>query len=309
MDRERYKTGERTLRGWTGLAGSGVLLAAIGMQAQTQAPTTGDPAPAGSQATPAPITAAPAGSTPTTDGRVSNAGATTRADEKAKEQRALKAEEAQEAVPAPTTAGVLLDHVVAVVNGDVVLESDVEEERRLAAFQPITGPEANATRERSIERLINRRLLLQQSKLQPQQPITEADIDKEMDLLRREIPACKAAHCETEAGWSKFLAAHDVTINELRAHWRDRMEALRFIELRFRSGIRISPAEIKDYFDKTMLPQYAKQHVKPPPLDKVSDRIQEVLLQQQVTGLLDDWLKSLRAQGTVQVVADGANPS
>ena len=264
--------------------------------------------PAGSQATPAPNTAAPAGAVPTAGGRVSNTGDTTKAGQAASADRAAKAEEAQEAVPAPSNAGVLLDHVVAVVNSEVVLESDVEEEQRLSAFQPITGPEAKATRAAVVQRLINRRLLLQQAKLQPQQAITEADIDKQMDLLRREVPACKAAHCETEAGWAKFLSEHDVSINELRTLWRDRMEALQFIELRFRSGVRISPTEIKNYYEGTMLPQYGRQHVKAAPLDKVSDRIQEILLQQRVSGLLDDWLKSLRAQGAVQVVVDGTNP-
>jgi len=54
-----------------------------------------------------------------------------------------------------------------------------------------------------------------------------------------------------------------------------------------------------------MLPLYAAQHVAPPPLDSVSQRIQEVLLQQQVSNLLDDWLKSLRAQGSVVVLHPG----
>ena len=37
----------------------------------------------------------------------------------------------------------------------------------------------------------------------------------------------------------------------------------------------------------------------------ISDRIQEILLQQQVGKLLQDWLKSLRAQGTVQIMKPG----
>ena len=87
--------------------------------------------------------------------------------------------------------------------------------------------------------------------------------------------------------------------------WRSRMEVLRFIEERFRMGARIQPADIKNYYDKTLLPQYAKQHATAPPLDTISDRIQEILLQQQVSNLLGDWLKSLRAQGSVVVLKQG----
>ena len=198
--------------------------------------------------------------------------------------------------------GTVLDRVVAVVNGDVVLESDVDQERRFSAFQPITDPTGGFSRARAVERLINRDLILQQTKLQPQAPVTEKELDDQLMQLRKEIPACKVEHCETDAGWQRYLSEHGFTADELRLRWKQRIEVLRFIEQRFRMGIRISPEEIKSYYDKTLLPQYAKQKVAAPKLSAISERIQEVLLQQQVSSLLVDWLKSLRAQGTVQVI-------
>jgi hypothetical protein len=65
--------------------------------------------------------------------------------------------------PAP---GVIADQVVGVVNGDLILESDVNEERRFEAFEPFTTP-GSFSRERAISRLIDRTLILQQAKLQP----------------------------------------------------------------------------------------------------------------------------------------------
>lgn len=70
-------------------------------------------------------------------------------------------------------------------------------------------------------------------------------------------------------------------------------------------GIRITPAEIREYYTKTMLPEYAAQHVTAPPVRTIASRIQEVLLQQRVSKLLDDWLESLRAQGNVVVLHPG----
>ncbi len=87
--------------------------------------------------------------------------------------------------------------------------------------------------------------------------------------------------------------------------WQQRMDILKFIELRFRSGVDITPVQIQTYYEKTMLPQYAKAHATPPKLAVLSDRIQEVLLEQQVSSLLSDWLKSLKAQGTVRVMRPG----
>jgi peptidyl-prolyl cis-trans isomerase SurA len=83
------------------------------------------------------------------------------------------------------------------------------------------------------------------------------------------------------------------------------MVVLAFIEQRFRMGIRISPAEIQKYYTDTLLPQYAERHVTPPPVEAISNRIQEVLLQQRVSSLLNDWLQSLRAQGSIVLLHPG----
>ena len=216
------------------------------------------------------------------------------------------APEPQVAAPQmPTTQGTELDRVLVIVNGDLILDSDVNEEIRLQAFQPYRNPNADNSRERAIERLINRDLILQQLKLQPEDPITDDDVRKDLDSLRKNIPACKPYDCETQAGWDKFLAANGFTEAALINHWRLRMEVLGFIEERFRMGLKVSPEEIKDYYNKELLPEYSKQKATPPSLEAISSRIQEVLLQQRVSSLLSDWLKSLRAQGSVVVLHPG----
>ena len=201
--------------------------------------------------------------------------------------------------------GTVIDQVVAVVNGDLVLESDVDEERRFQAFQPFRDQTQAYSREKTVERLVDRTLILQQEKLQYQVPVTDADVMAQLATLRRDIPACREYRCETDAGWEKFVTDQGFTMPELLARWRDRMEVLRFIEQRFKMGIRISPAEIKAYYDKTLLPEYARRKATPPKLNVISDRIQEILLQQQVGALIEDWLKSLKAQGSVRVTGPG----
>ncbi len=209
------------------------------------------------------------------------------------------------AAPAmPPLEGKEIDRVVAIVNGDLILDSDVDEERRFSELQPFNARGADTARDEAIERLINRDLILQQIKLRPEEPITDDAVKKDLDDLRKSIPACKNV-CQTEAGWTQFLAAHGFDEQTLMDRWRQRMEVLRFIEERFRMGARVAAADIQNYYEKTMLPQYAMQHQTPPKLEALSDRIQEVLLQQEVSNLLGDWLKSLRAQGSVVVLKQG----
>jgi peptidyl-prolyl cis-trans isomerase SurA len=205
---------------------------------------------------------------------------------------------------APVVAGqkrVPLDGVVAFVNGDLILESDLDAEQRMAAFQPFRDQTA-VTREQLVDRLIDRDLILQQLQLQPEPPISDAAVDAELAALRKSIPECLADQCETDAGWKRFVADQGFTLEELRDRWRQRIEVLQFVEQRFRMGIRIAQPEIDEYYRKTLVPGYQKRGTEPPPEASVADRIQEILLQQQVNSLLDEWLKALRAQGSVRVL-------
>lgn len=199
--------------------------------------------------------------------------------------------------------GTVLDRVVAVVNGDLILESDIDEELRFESIQPYRTASAEPSRERTVRRLIDRTLILQQAEMEPEETgISDKELDAQLATVRRDIPACKQYHCETDAGWQKYIGDRGFTVKEFRERWRERMQLLKFIEVRFRNGIRISDDDIKDYFEKTMMPEYATRHVAPPKLETISPRIEEVLLQQQVGNLLRDWLKSLRAQGRVRIM-------
>jgi len=204
----------------------------------------------------------------------------------------------------PHVPGTELDRVVAIVNDDLILDSDVNEELRLQAFDPYrTRSELSPTR--AIERLINRALILEQLKLQPQEQPPDADVNKQIDELRKDIPACSQYQCQTKAGWDRFLADHGFTETSFFARWKERMTVLSFVEDRFELGVDIKPDQIKSYYEKTLVPEYQRQHVPAPKLESISSEIREVLLQQQISNLLQDWLKSLRAQGSVVVLHPG----
>ncbi|AXC15188.1 Peptidyl-prolyl cis-trans isomerase [Acidisarcina polymorpha] len=232
---------------------------------------------------------------------------------------ALLCVEAQSvANPSPPQQGlnstpVVLDRVIAVVNGDVLLQSDLQSEEDMAALQPLSVPAGKGFERRVAERLINRVLILQQMQSQGMvKEVSNEEVEKDLDALKKQIPVCIQYQCQTDAGWAKFLNAHNLTSEEVNERWRQRMQILSFIDTRFRTGVRISKQEIAEYYNKTFVPQFKSQMDKPPPLDAVSDRIAEVLLQQHVTLLLQDWLKSLRDQGSLIILDPSlgqSNPS
>ena len=142
------------------------------------------------------------------------------------------------------TVSAELDRVIAVVNNQVVLARSNGRELEPA---------------RALERLTTRAVIEQQILLEDPHgmDVTPAELESSITELRQTLPACKQRDCESEAGWAAYLASLGLSPERVAAYWTNRIAILRFIELRFRSGIRIAPEEIEKYYKETMLPMYA----------------------------------------------------
>jgi hypothetical protein len=204
---------------------------------------------------------------------------------------------------------VVLDHAVAVVNKHVILASDLDDEIRLSVLDPNTVPQVEITRQQALEQLISRALIEQQIRQQDIEAIEppQEEVNARLHEIRTELPNCVRQNCASVAGWKSFLASHGLTAARVEAYLRYRLEILRFIEQRFRQGIQISPQQIETYYHDTLLPQYAAGETVPP-LEQAAPRIQEILLQQQVNELFDNWLTDLRKQGDVEVLDSDLAP-
>ena len=224
--------------------------------------------------------------------------------QKAKAQgEAQKAAAAEKpSADAPQGTPTVLDSVIAIINGDVLLQSDVEEERRFESLQLLAANENTDTR--AAEHLITRTLILQQMKEQDQTSpdITDADAEKFVAELKKQLPGCLPTRCQSEAGWAGYLAERGMAPNEVKERWRQRLIILNYLNLRFRTGARVPRQQVQDYYDKTLAPQFAAKHEKPPTLKALRPRIEEILLQQQVTKQIDEWENTLRQEGSVQIL-------
>ncbi len=211
---------------------------------------------------------------------------------------------------APPGGLVVLDRVVAVVNRHAILSSDIDDEIRLSVLDPNQVGQGVLTPQRALEQLISRALVEQQIRREDAQAAmpTQDEVNARLAQLRTELPACVHQNCASDAGWKAFLAEHGLTPERVEAYIRYRMEILRFIELRFRAGIRISQPEIETYYRDVLLPQYRPGEAVPA-LDQVAPRIEEILLEQQVNVLFDQWLTSLRKQGDVEILDPALRPA
>jgi peptidyl-prolyl cis-trans isomerase SurA len=206
-------------------------------------------------------------------------------------------------------SSVTLDRIVAVVNRQAILLSDLEDEFRLAVLDPSRAGQSDMTPQQALQRLISRALIQQQIHEEDIEAVkpTDKEVEARLKDIRTELPACVRSNCSSEEGWKAFMESHGLTPERVDAYLRNRLEILRFIEMRFRQGIRISPEEIEGYYREKLVPLYPAGQT-PPPLDQVSPRIEEILLQQEVNVLFDDWLDNLQKQGEVEVLDSSLAP-
>jgi len=198
-------------------------------------------------------------------------------------------------------ASEVIDRIVAIVNGKLILQSDVQEEARIEGFLAGQQPSDFKPEELRtvIDRMIDRQLVHEQMRTVREVATTSQAVERRMKQLRQTL----GKSAESDAEWQKTLNYAGVTEEELRSHFADEVQTMRFLEARLRPQIQVDPAAIEAYYREKLLPEMQKSGEKEAPLAEVSPRIREVLIEQKLDESLTQWLKSLREQSSIRVPA------
>ena len=189
-----------------------------------------------------------------------------------------------------------LDRVVASVDYQAITDSDVDSEYRLEQFfdgKPPTAPPDAETREAVRDRLIDQVLLTQEAekpdvKYSPEE--TPAQSLEDVQKLFGSETAFKAA-----------MNAVGMTREQILQKLDTRQKILSLINHRLGPEAVVERAEIEKYYNEKFLPEFKKQNDgTPPALREVARSIREILVQQKVNDLLEDWLRDLRSGHRVQ---------
>lgn len=202
----------------------------------------------------------------------------------------------------------VVDRMVAVVNKQVILESELDQAARvefLLQGKPI-GSLTQADRAAVLDRLIERSLLDQQiinpAMLNP----TPEELAAKIKEVRAGIPGLAGAGDDR---WKALLAGYGLTQQDVEEQLTDQVRILRFIDLRFRGLVRIEKDAVEAYYQEKFLPEVRKRNAAEPKLEEVSDKIEQILIEQRISELLNNWLKTLRAQAHIEKMLPVPPPS
>jgi hypothetical protein len=197
----------------------------------------------------------------------------------------------------------VVDRMVAVVNKRVILESELDQTTRvefLLQAKPIQSL-TQADRSAVLERLIDRSLL-------DQQIVNPAMLDPAPEELAAKIKEIRDSMPGAAANdrWNAILSGYGLTQQDVEEQLTSQFRILRFIDLRFRGLVRVDKEAIAAYYQERFLPEVRKRNASEPKLSEVSNKIEQILAEQRIDELLNNWLKTLRAQAHIERILSAA---
>ena len=201
----------------------------------------------------------------------------------------------------------IVDRIVATVNRQPILLSDWEVEMRCEAMLDQKAlPLSDDVAHSALDRLIDQELVRQQIRSYRLAEPSAEEISRRVDEVRKQLVAR-----EDLTAFRGLLARYGLSENELRDRLSTQLMILRFIDVRLRPSVHVERRSIEAYYNDTLLPEARRKgDQSPPPLADVAPQIEELLSQQRVDALTNDWLKDLRQQADIRVdPAVGAKPA
>jgi hypothetical protein len=199
-----------------------------------------------------------------------------------------------------TAQAEIVDRTIAVVNNHLVTWSDLDEQMRFEALENGRALKDLGVGERraAFEHLVQYRILRDQ--MQGIVPANAAEVESRIGDIRTSWQMA-----QDDAQWNSTLARYGLAPEELNELVTNQIEILKFMEFRVRPLVRVSRKEVEDYYTNTLAPQVMAQGQSPEPVEQMTPKIRELLVEQKMNREMEKWLENLRAQSQVQVFWDG----
>lgn len=187
----------------------------------------------------------------------------------------------------------LVDRVVAVVDDEPILSSDVDRVIRLGLVEVGEDETEAELRARVLQRLVEQRLRMHAVDRYGFQRVP-------IDLVDEQIEAI-AARFDGEEAFEDRLTALGMDREDLRQLVTDQLQVLIYVEELLGARVFVGLEEIRAYYDEKLVPRLEKAGEPVPPLDEVREEIRTVLREEQINRELERWTEELRRESDVVI--------
>lgn len=187
----------------------------------------------------------------------------------------------------------LRDRVLAVVDEDPILQSDLDRVIALGLAQPRPGEDPTAFRRRILDQLIEERLRFHEMDRFGFEQVPVEDVDAHVAEIR--------ARFKDEAAFQKALRDQKMTVKDLRQVVARQLMVLAYVDEQLGPRVFVSLDDISNYYRTVLTPELQKQGQTVPPLEDVRDQIRTLLREQRLNEAIGKWTDDLRRKADVQV--------
>jgi parvulin-like peptidyl-prolyl isomerase len=198
-------------------------------------------------------------------------------------------------IPAPVPPGdaKLRDRVLAVVDEDPILQSDLDRLIGLGLAQTRPGEDPAAFQRRVLDQLIEERLRFHEMDRFGFEEVPVEDVDAQVAEIR--------ARFKDDAAFQKALRDQGMTAKDLRRTVARQLMVLTYVDEQLGARVFVGLDDINTYYRTVFTPDMQKRGQPVPPLDDVRDQIRTVLREKRLNEAIDKWTDELRQKADVQV--------
>ncbi|HVH72446.1 MAG TPA: hypothetical protein VNB49_15235 [Candidatus Dormibacteraeota bacterium] len=186
----------------------------------------------------------------------------------------------------------VVDRIVARVENDVILRSDV---RALGRYQQFLDGKRE-TDDQILDRLIDQWIVRTEADASQSPRPSEADVDRSLSRIRNSF----ASEQEYEARRKQA----GLTEQDVRAMVSSELYLSNYLDSRFRPAVQIDPEDVENFHKNAVVPRAKARGMEPPTLDAARDSIQEALIQNGINQQAEQWLKESRLRLHIEKFLD-----
>jgi hypothetical protein len=182
----------------------------------------------------------------------------------------------------------VIDRIVARVENDVILLSDV---RQLAEYQIFVDGKAESD-EQILERLIDQWIVRTEAAAARFPQPSDQDVQRSLARLKRSFSSPEA--------FEERKKQSGLTDEEILRQLKSQLYLSNYLDSRFRASIQIDDNAIAEFYQDRVVPRAESRGQTPPTLEAAHDFIQEALVQRAINEQADKWLKESRSRVRVE---------
>jgi parvulin-like peptidyl-prolyl isomerase len=187
---------------------------------------------------------------------------------------------------------VLLDRVIARVESDVILLSEV---RTLSRYQDLVDGKKEADSQ-ILDRLIDQWIVRNEADTARFPHPTDVEVARGLERLLAAFDSLDEYQAR-----KKTVGLSDADVQKMIS---DQLYLSKYLDSRFRPAVQVTPAEIEDFYQKGVVARAKARRQQPPTLEASREYIQEALIQRGINEQADRWLQESRARVHVQKFLD-----